>query len=577
MILSAALTPPGWIKVGYTAKIGQDVAKIEEEKNKTFLQELKDILTGVFKKKPEELSPEEQGILNAYITEENIFSTWIPSWNILLPEGYQVIEQMPYIIEKEVVPKMDFLNNPIYGNKNDLPTRKIVRKETPTRETIHTAGYTNTDWEGDTEQDTITLYHVWNRREQERFTMSLEAQEKHFKGKWCYDIEGFPYRPLMFEDNLPSQDKSQPYPVNLLKPIMPQLVEKSFARTQMAKWRKRAASIIMAQKGLASDEDIKQITDTEAVMLVMVDNIGAFQMSQTPQLPNQVFEVDDVIDKDLQMLTSMGQLMFAPQAGTRTATQASIGQSGMQIDMAAAVDCIEDFTVDVATCIAQLAWQFYDREKLEEITGDKVTEKMWPDAPQDPEARRRMIRSEIVFRIDAGSTAPPKDETADKKQLLDLVSIVMSVAPERIKKGEFIERLLKRFKFAKDLNKVVISSDDDEARKAQEENQLMIQGHPQTVGPNEPHDVHIQQHVQAKGHPLVDQHIAAHGEKMGILGKGKGKAQAQGEQQGGAQQGDVRPPMQSTNPEINREGIPSNASISAGAKQLGAGSRGGAV
>jgi hypothetical protein len=573
VILSSALTSPGWIKLGYTAKIGQDVAKIEEEKEKSIIEGLKDTIGGIFRKEKKELTPEEQGILNSFITEENIFASWIPSWNMLMPEGYQVIEQMPYLIEIEEVPKMDFRNNPLYENKKSIHDKRVVRRDTPTRETMNTANY-NGQVGGDSELDTIRLYHVWDRREQKRFTMSLEANDKHFEGDWCYDFEGFPYKPLLFEDNLPGKDKTNPYPVNLVKPIMSQIIEKSYARTQMAKWRKRAAAYIIAGAG-ATDEDIAQITETEAVQLIKVSNSGLFQFAQTPALPQGIFEVDDVIDKDLQMMTSMGQMMFAPQAGTRTATQASIGQSGLQIDMAAAVDTIEDFTVEVATSLAQLAWQFYDRDKIGEILGEEATEKMWIDPPKDPEERRRMIRSQMIFRIDAGSTAPPKDETTDKKQLLDLVSIVMTIAPERIKKGEFVERLLKRFKFAKDLNKIVISSDDDEKQKAQQENQLMLQGHPQTVGPNEPHDVHIQEHLQAAGHPLVDQHIVAHGQKMGIVGKGKGAGQRQGEQQGQVQAGDNRPPVQSTNPEIARQGIPNSAGIAGAARNPGPGAKAG--
>jgi len=415
------------------------------------------------------------------------------------------------------------------------------------------------------------LFHIWDRREQRRMTISsMEMNDFHFVGNWCYDLEGFPYKPLAFEDNLPQKNKTNPYPINILKSVMPQILEKSYARTQMAKWRKRAAGIILAQEGLATDEDINQLTQTEAMQLVKVSNLQAFQMSQSPQLPNQVFEVDELIDQDLQMGTSMGQMMFQAQPGTRTATQASIGQGGLQAKMSANVDCIEDFTVDVATAMAQLTWQFYDKDKVEEIIGEKVTEKMWPTLPDEPEERRRLIRSEIGLKIDAGSTAPPKDETVDRKQLLDLASIVMSIAPERLKKGEFVERLLKKFKFAKDLNKVVISSDEDEQKKAQQENQLMVAGHPQITGPNEPHDIHIQQHVQAAGHPLVDKHIVEHGQRMGIMGKGKGGDQ--GDQQGGGpQQGDTRPPMQSTNPEIARQGNPSSGGVKSGASNLGPG------
>jgi uncharacterized protein YeaC (DUF1315 family) len=572
VILSADLTSPGWLKMGYTAKIGQDIAKIEEIKQKSLISDLKDTIKGIFNKDPEDVTPEEQGILNAYITEENLFATHISSFNVLIPDGYQYIENMPYIIEVEDVPMMDFKENPFFKNKTSIMSSRANQPDNYQHTRVSTGKYSDgtKDSSKDNEIETIKLYHIWDRRNQERKTMSMRTDDWHFKGKWPYDAEGFPLKPLMFEDNIQNEDQCNPYPTNILKPIMSQIIEKSQARTQMVKWRKRATAYILAQEGLATDEDMTKLGNIDGVTLAKVSNIAAFLMTQTTNLPNGVFEVDDLIDKDLQMGTSMGQMMFQAQSGQRTATQASIGQSGLQAKLAANVDTIEDYTVDVASWIAQSAMQFYDKDKVEEILGEPVTEKMWPDfSKMDPAERRRIIKSDIQITIDAGSTAPPKDETADKKQLLDMVSIIMSVAPERIKKGEFVERLLKRFKFAKDLDKIVISSDEDEQKKAMAENELMVAGHPQVPGPNEPHDVHIQEHIKAAGHPLVDQHIVATGQLMGI----KPKGDKQGEQQGAPQSGDTRPPKQSTNPEIARQGMPSNASISGQAHNAGPGSK----
>ncbi len=37
------MMPPGWIKLGYTAKIGQDVAKTEEAKQKSLIKDIKEV------------------------------------------------------------------------------------------------------------------------------------------------------------------------------------------------------------------------------------------------------------------------------------------------------------------------------------------------------------------------------------------------------------------------------------------------------------------------------------------------------------------------------------------------------
>lgn len=581
VILSACLTTPGWIKVGYTAKIGQDVAKIEEIKQKGLIKEIKDTLKGIFKKPEESITPEEQGVLNEFIEEESIFANWVPSWNILIPEGYHLLSDMPYLIEVEKLPKLDFLSNPLYKNKELAVTAsattssdeiggKQLRRPTYNKLTPASAG------SGDDETATVTLYHIWDRRTKKRFTLTKSAFDVHFEGDWCYETHGFPYEPLMFTETLPTNEDSNPYPPNLLQPILPQILEQSMIRSQMVKWRKRASAIILAQKGLATEEDMKQLEDSEALQIMYVNNLAAFNMTQAPPLPNGVFDVDAVIKEDLQMGTNMGQMMFAAQKGTRTATQATIAQSGIQLKSSARVDTVEDATKKIARKLCMLAWEFYDKDKVSEIIGNEVTDQMWIPLPEDKQERIRIINS-LQLRIDAGSAAPPKDETVDRKQILDMSSIVMTIAPERINKGEFVKQLLKKFKFTKELDKIVISGDEDEKKIAEEENQLMAQGMMQLAHPNDNHELHIQVHQQMAGQPIVDQHILLHAQLLGAK-TGKDLVGGSGGQSGVGnkpQQGDMRPPMKSTNPDQVRQAAPTTASVSQSAQNIGPGSKGG--
>lgn len=573
VIQSAFMMPPGWIKLGYTAKIGQDVGNIDKIKEKSLIQEIKNAVKGIFSSK-EDKTPEEQGILDLNISEESVFGSWIPSWNILMPAGYHQISQMPYLIEVEDMPMLDFLANPIFEDKkNSSPTREVSEGEVG--DGLRRVTY-NKDVSGgkDDENQIIRLYHVWDRRTQRRLTLS--DKDIHFNGKWPYDLDGFPYKPLIFEETLPRLDESNPYPPNALTPILPQIIEKSQARTMMVKHRKRASAAILIQKGLLTEEEIDKLAESEVMQLIIVSNLDATKPLVLPPLPNEIFNIDAINDADLQMGTNMGQMMFQAQKGQRTATQAQIGQSGLQLKSSARVDVVEDFTVEVARSLAQLMWQFYDRKKIQEIIGNEVTENMWPTLPDDPKERRRIIKSELQFKIDAGSTAPPKDETVDRKQLLDLASIVSSIAPERINKGEFVKQLLKKFKFAKDLNKIVISNDEEEKSAAMQENQFMLQGAPQVVSPNENHEIHIQVHSQAQGNPIIDQHIIQHGQFLGLKVSGNPMTYVEG--QGGQsgvsnkpQEGDVRPPMKSTNPEQTRQGITNQGDVYQSTQNVGVG------
>lgn len=571
VIMSGMMMPPGWIKLGYTAKIGQDVAIIDEVKEENAINVLKEAIKGIFTKKEENGKlPEQQGELNLYIKEENIFATWIPSWNMLMPEGYHVISKMPYLIEIEDVAMLDFQDNPLYKNKNDLISDRSVSEIQSLGKSINKVTFNGDQSTARAyDEDIIRLYHIWDRRSRKRMTLSMRVDNPHFEGDWPYDLNGFPYRPLVFEETLPTRDSSSPYPPNVLKPILPQIIEQSMARTQMTKYRKRASAIILTQKGLLTDDDLENLNASEALQVATVSNLSAVQMTQTPALPPDVFAIDNTIKQDLQMGTSMGGMMFAPQPGQRTASQAQIAQSGLQVKSSARVDVVEDFTVDVAQGIAQLSWQFLDKEKVKEITGEEVSESMWPELPKEPAERRRIIQAELQIKIDAGSAAPPKDESVDRKQLLDFLSFIASFAPERLKKDEVIKVGMKRWKFSKDIDKMVLTHDEDERKAAQEENKLLMADVPQVVSPNENHEIHMMEHIKGMNNPTKagDIHITEHAKWMGIKPKGS----AQGEGGGGPQQGDVRMPMNSTNPEMVRQGTPSSSGIMKSVQDRGVG------
>lgn len=578
VILSALIMPPGWLEVGYTAKIEEDIAQAEKNQEKNFIKTIKDVIKGVVGKQDDKL-PQQQGILNQNIKEESVFVDWVPSWNVLMAPGYHLVSKMPWLVKYEDVAIVDFLANPMYKNKRNI--RGIYKDDSASggkliRKVVYEDPIPVTDVRDDV--TTIRLYHIWDIRSQKRMTISLMSEEYHFKGDWPYDFEGFPMEPLIFEETLPSNEQQSntpsAYPYNVVRPILPQVKEQSSARTQMASYRRRAGAIIMAQSDMVTEEDMNQIQQSEAVQLIRVTNIAGFVMQQTPQLPPQVFQVDNVIKEDLQAATNMGQIMFQPQEGQRTATQAQIAQSGLQLKISSKQDCVEDLTVTIARRICQLAWQFLDKEQVQELIGEIVSDVMWPPLPEERRDRRRMINNMNIF-IDAGSAAPPKDETVDRKQLLDAISIANAIAPEVIKKDATVTAIFKKFKFEKDIEKLVITNDDGERQCAMEENELLTAAIPCIVSPNNNHLIHLEEHAKAAPTPARDQHMLEHAKFGGLLPGAMGAASqgnAQASQQGGQPQaGDTRPPMQSSNPDIVRQGIPSTNRVNASVQDKGPG------
>lgn len=572
VISSGLLTSPGWLRVGYTAKIGQDEAKHEEnkekEESKSLISNIKDVLLGTQSKEKKQELPEQKGVLNSNIKEESIFVTHVSSFNILVPPGYSRFKDIPYVVQMEKITMQDFIENPDYKNKDDIRmTYESQQQSDGTRLQKVPYDTSVTPVNNKSELSTITLYHIWDRRSQRRMTISMQGDDWHRSGDWPYDFDGFPYEDCMFERNIAGKEKANFYPPNCVRPILPQVIEQSNIRTQMSRWRKRSSAIILAQRDMLTEQDMNQLENSDALQIAYVSDIKAVQMTQTPPLPNQIFEVGSEIQQDLQSATNMGQLMFAPQPGQRTASQAKIGQQGLQLKISAKQDVIEDLSVRVARKMAQMSWQFYDRDKVEEIIGEPVSEEMWPDLPEDREERRKILRNMKIF-IDAGSAAPPKDETTDRKQLLDAISVMQSIAPERLKKDEVLKAMIKKWKFEKDVDKLVLTNDDDEKKCADEETKFLEANHPCIVSPNNNHQIHLEIHAKGNKTPALAQHILDHAKFAGLLPGAQGEGSEAGK---GAkpQQGDKRPPMQSSNPEIVRQKTPSQGQIMGAAANNG--------
>ena len=110
------------------------------------------------------------------------------------------------------------------------------------------------------------------------------------------------------------------------------------------------------------------------------------------------------------------------------------------------------------------------------------------------------------------------------------------------------------------MDKIVISNDEPEIQAATEENQFLAANAPQVVSPNENHQIHIGIHSQIMNTntDALNLHISEHGKFLGI-------------EPSKNQKGDVRPPMKSSTPEVNRQAPARKSNIESGIQNLGVG------
>jgi len=555
-IKDSALQPPGFVEIGYTllSEKRKVIGEIENE-----FPELKE----VGKKEKVEA---QQGILDETIKEDDVFLNFVSSWDVLWPAGYHDIRtDCPYIIKKQKISYLDLIANPAYKpSKYKLKgVRQSQAEKRPTVFNMKAIVSNGNDFDNDYELISITLYHVFDKRGHKRFTLAKNFfEDTLFEGEWKYLIDGFTLYPLIFNEVPKVDEDANSYPMSDITPMIPQLKELSYISSAMNKHRKRAGTLLVAKEGSITEAEATKIQNASDVDLVILKSLGEQELKgfTPPPLPSDFYSLREILLQDLMRISGFQQLLYNVK-GIETATESDNVRVGSQLRQSKKVDTIEDFTVEVSKGLAGLIWQFkQDKKEIEAIIGEEVTEEMWPTLPKDEAEARRMIQRDLHFKIDAGSTQPPKDTAIERKQWMDVVSVIRANFPSRIKEDGMIKQLLKKFDFH-DIDNIVIGFDDEEVAAAQEENKLLLQGIPQIVGPNENDMIHLKVHSQAYQTPglnitpEMDEHVLKHNENM--IRKNPAIS---------PQKGDNKAATQTTTPDINRAGVPDYVDIAGGAK-----------
>lgn len=520
-IINAALQPPGWMEIGYllTTIKNQIMRQFESE-----FPELKEANANSSATLTYEQETYEQ---DETIRDDDIFVNHISPWNILFPDGYHDPMSSPYMFKIQDTNLLDVLNNPMLNsNKNQLrnlaSNKHTVDRKPPKPLTFKSPPpqLIGNEGEMDLEDIPIRLYYGWDKREQRRFVLAKNFIEGDlFNEEWNYYPEGFPFRPLIFNEIPATNEKANAYPLSDVIPMFPQLKNLSLTYSMMNRHRKRCGTVILVKKGMYTSTQITNMQNSHDLAVVEVDDLssGSLLPFTPPSLPNDVYRMYDIDLDNLQRISGFNQLLNIVR-GIDTATESENVRQGSMIRQSEKVDQIEDFTVEVARYMAGLIWQFIqDKRRIAKIIGEEeVTEEMWPSLPEDEDEARAMVQEELEFTIEAGSTRPPKDTAVEQKLFIQALDTIEARFPGVLHKGEAVKELLKKFPNMKELDKLVKGYDDQETAVAQEENKLLMQGIRQLVSPNEQHKIHLPVHAQLYQTPGIeptkeaDEHILSH-------------------------------------------------------------------
>ena len=536
VLRDAILFGIGWMEVGYTASLRHRPKPVpvgEAEEQEAASKGLFDQLRDVLGQKPPAL-PSEQGELEPQRQVGEFYCVRRSPYTVLLADGFQRVKTMPYLILWDRLRAEDFLRNPRFQNKE----RALFSSNDSTkRNGLKTAEYTFDRGSGPgelrrygvTDQQTIDLYQVWDRRSMTVTTISKGCDVPHEgPDEWPDLADGWPVVDLTFVDVPETPEQAHPYPFGFLQPIMGQIMELSGIRQSMVEHRRRAQHLLIVTKGGLTEQEVANYARTnDAVAMVPVTNAEAVKVAPAVAIPNAVFETERAIKEDLDR-DSMMQLALDPNAAAKTdrATVANIIQTNANLGTVFFVDRIEGFHRRVGRALSQRFWQYKTRMQVGEELGVLPDPEAWPPLPKDAALARKRIQRELELRIEGGSTRPIQDDVLDREQFLRYISIFQAVSPGRFKRVEpmVLSLMAKKFREPALESAILRAMDEEEAQGAQTENMLLLQGHPQYVSPGEDHETHDQVHSQAEQTPLVVAHRKAHAVRQNELMAGQATA-----------------------------------------------------
>lgn len=565
-VQNSVLQAPGFVELGYM------FLKESDENKTTIAKQLEEEFPEL--KNVKEDAIESSGIFDETIQDDDVFANSVSAWNVLWPEGYHNIRECPYMIVVAKVPLLDVHSNPMfkdakygingYNTKNKYSRNDKISfnpNKAPSNLNMSNNKY-------DLENISVTLYYVYDRRGQRRFILAENFNESDlFERPWKYLPEGFPLFPLIFNEIPEEEESSNSYPLSDIVPMLPQLKELSKISSAMMRHRKRSGSLIFVRQGVLSPSSITNITNAGDLDIIEVEAIDedTIKAVTPPALPADFYKIRDQILADLFRISGFEQLLQAAK-GIETATESENQRAGALLRQAEKIDIIEDYIVDVARYLMGLIWQFKTRSDISALLGEEISPDMWPDLPLKPDgevdlkAARRIIQNDLFLNIEAGSTRPPKDEAVERKQWMDVVGVLKANFPGRLKDDVILAQTLKKFDF-KDIDQAVIGFDQEEQQVSLQECQLLLQGIPVPVSPNNNHTIHLQvmvQIMQQAGDSITrefEEHLVMHDNYQKQLSPSVAP-----------QKGDTKAAPRSTTPELKRRGVPENVDLIGGSR-----------
>ena len=379
----------GYIKVGYFAEVGRNV---------------------------DENAPDLEP--NEFIKRQDIFAVRVP-WQSMVrdPDAMEGLDDARFVAQRITKPLDAVKGSPLFNRADDARATHIYR---PNEFDLKTLG--NKRQASNSEIEYISFWEVWDKDTEKVYAIS-EGEDGHLwePKDWPYEMEGFPYVMLRFNEN---QDEA--YAPNLISPWVPQLWEKMKIRAMQLDHIKRFGRQMQCDENAMEQAEEQKFAMGITGSVIKMKNGKRIEPIPYPQIQTDMYAVEQRIDLDKDNVSGQPNAVRSAPQRTQSRTLGEIDRliSAFQARQSEPQDLVEEFCAEVGIKIAALMKQYFNLDKYvrasredaetiiqafgEEVydgTGFKFTKKMIQDCEFDVEVKTgSTLPIDVQNRIEAMTT-----------------------------------------------------------------------------------------------------------------------------------------------------------------------------
>ena len=380
-LIDTFLIGHGWLKYGYSAALGH--METASDVSKTGRRRSKD-------------QPVEE--VNDFIKSEEVFVTYVP-WEDVV---FDVMAKDPpydcrWVAHRLVKPLEAVKASDMYEGTSSLHSN-----------------YTPKDYRGDV--DLVEMWEVWDKDSNSLMVVAQGHETFLRDGPNPYQMEGLPFSMLKF-----NVINNKPYPLSDIGIIEPQFIEKIKLRSMQLNHLKRWNRQVFIEKNAMSQEELAKYSlgIDGAVIQPEPGTIAGnkFFLPSYPPMQMEMFQVDNLIQQDLDGIIGQTQVERGSPAQTRTRTLGEVEmlRAGSLTRANKRQDVLEDFLEEVCKKLLQLFKQFQLIPRYARAIDQDITElqQVLPQSHFDGVGvmfTGEDIQGEYDVEVKVGSTIPLNKE-----------------------------------------------------------------------------------------------------------------------------------------------------------------------